>query len=60
MSLIHTAELSHANPFEYLVALLQHRKNVAEHPEKWMPWNYQEALTAAGGGHTPAGTAPAP
>ena len=60
MSLIHTAELSHANPFEYLVALLQHRKNVAEHPEEWMPWKYQETLAAAGGGHTPAGSAPAP
>jgi hypothetical protein len=47
MSLIYTAELCGANPFEYLVALQRHASAVAEHPERWMPWNYAEALAAA-------------
>lgn len=45
MSLIHTAELSEANPFEYLVSLLRHHQAVAEDPADWMPWNYQQALS---------------
>ena len=46
MSLIHTAELCRANPFDYLMALLRHSDVVAEEPERWMPWNYMEALAA--------------
>jgi transposase len=44
MSLIHTAELSRVNPFEYLVALQRHAKEAAERPAQWMPWNYRESL----------------
>jgi hypothetical protein len=44
MSLIHTAELNGANPFEYLVTLLRHPALVEENPEEWMPWNYLETL----------------
>lgn len=44
MSLIHTAELAKANPFDYITALLQNPKQVRENPADWMPWNYQEAL----------------
>ena len=44
MSLIHTAELAGVNVFEYLIALQRHEKEVAQRPEAWMPWNYQEAL----------------
>ncbi len=40
MSLIHTAELCDADPFEYLVALQTHPRQVAEDPGAWMPWNY--------------------
>lgn len=47
MSLIYTAELCGANPFEYLVALQRHASAVAAHPERWMPWNYRDALAAA-------------
>ena len=46
MSLIYTAELCAANPFDYLVALQQYAPLVAEHPERWMPWNYAETLAA--------------
>jgi len=44
MSLIHTAELCGANPFEYLVALQRHTATVKREPAAWMPWNYREAL----------------
>ena len=45
MSLVYTAELSGARPFEYLVALQQHTAAVARQPHRWMPWNYTDALT---------------
>jgi hypothetical protein len=44
MSLIHTAELCSADPFEFLVALQRHPDSVAQNPGAWMPWNYQETL----------------
>ena len=44
MSLIHTAELNHVAPFEYLVALQRHGNEVAANPADWMPWNYQTTL----------------
>ncbi len=42
MSLIHTAELHGADPFDYLVALQRHADQVSRNPAEWMPWNYQE------------------
>ena len=44
MTLIHTAELHGANPFDYLVALQRHHEQVTKTPSQWMPWNYAEAL----------------
>jgi transposase len=44
MSLIHSAELNGAKPFDYLVALLRHREQVENAPADWMPWNYVAAL----------------
>ncbi|MFH1844396.1 MAG: IS66 family transposase [bacterium] len=41
MSLIHTAELGDANPFDYLVTLQRHARQLAQNPSAWMPWNYQ-------------------
>jgi len=46
MSLIHTAELNGANPFDYLVALQRHSKMVGEGPANWMPWNYTDTLAS--------------
>lgn len=40
MSLIHTAELCGADPFDYLVALLRHADAVEADPAEWMPWCY--------------------
>jgi transposase len=44
MSLIHTAELNHVAPFDYLVALQRHAAELAANPAAWMPWNYQATL----------------
>ncbi len=44
MSLIHTAELSGANPFDYLCELQRHAGHVRENPGPWMPWNYRATL----------------
>src|SRR5487761_2346668 len=38
MSLIHTAELNHVAPFEYLVALQRHAVALAANPAAWLPW----------------------
>jgi transposase len=53
MSLIHTAELNHVAPFEYLVALLRHAPQVAAAPQSWMPWNYQATLAGLASGTSP-------
>jgi transposase len=44
MSLIHTAELCGANPFDYLTELQLHADELEQHPQDWMPWNYLETL----------------
>jgi hypothetical protein len=42
MSLIHTCELSGANPFDYLTELQKHPAELTSNPSAWMPWNYAE------------------
>jgi hypothetical protein len=44
MSLIQTAELAVADPFDYLVELLRHTREIEEAPEEWLPWNYKLTL----------------
>jgi transposase len=48
MSLIYTCELNGANPFGYLnqLQLQLNATNVSQQPERWMPWNYRESVTA--------------
>lgn len=49
ITLIYSAEINGADPFDYLVALLRHADQAAESPGDWMPWNYRstvERLTA--------------
>jgi hypothetical protein len=48
MSLIHTCELSGANPFDYLSQLQRHAGELPRNPSAWMPWNYQAALKSSG------------
>ena len=44
MSLIYTCQLNQANPFDYLTELQRHADELAASPERWMPWNYRDAL----------------
>jgi transposase len=44
MSLIHSAELNGADPFDYLLQLQLHAEEVARTPGDWMPWNYSRTL----------------
>jgi transposase len=44
MSLIYTCQLNKANPFDYLTELQLHTDALAACPERWMPWNYRDAL----------------
>jgi len=46
MSLIYTCELNGINAFDYLNQLQLHASDVAERPERWMPWNYSENIAA--------------
>jgi hypothetical protein len=43
MSLIYTAKLCGANPFDYLTALQRRAADVARNPAVWLPWNYAVA-----------------
>ena len=47
MSLIHTAELADANPFDYLTELQKHAAKAKSNPSQWMPWNYRETIELA-------------
>ena len=44
MSLIHTSRLCAGNPLDYLNAVVRHAKEAREHPTRWFPWNYKQAL----------------
>jgi hypothetical protein len=44
MSLIYTAELCGANPFDYLTELQKLADQLRSAPQEWMPWNYRETL----------------
>jgi len=44
MSLIHTCSLAGVNPIEYFTALQEHAAEMAQNPEKWLPWNYTTAV----------------
>ena len=48
MSLIHTAELAEANPFDYLTELQKNAAKVKSNPSEWMPWNYRETIERSG------------
>ena len=55
MSLIATARLAGANPFDYLTELQRHAKEVANSPADWMPWRYRETLGLRDGPAPPTG-----
>jgi hypothetical protein len=45
MSLIHTCTLNRVNPFHYLTTLQRHSSELFKNPKRWLPWNYQQAVT---------------
>ena len=47
MSLIHTCNLAGVNTFDYLTELHKHAVDLAQHPEKWLPWNYNNPSSSA-------------
>jgi transposase len=55
MSLIHTCELTQANPFDYLTQLERHAAEAQANPQSWMPWNYRKTREEIGveNGQTP-------
>ena len=44
MSLIQTAELAKKDPLHYLTTLLEHHQQLADSPDRWLPWNYQQTV----------------
>jgi transposase len=48
MSVIHTTVLCGENPWEYLVEIQKNREAVKRDPGAWMPWNFRQAIGAAG------------
>jgi transposase len=44
MSVIHTCELSGADPFDYLTQLQRHAEDLSRNPKDWMPWNCRETM----------------
>lgn len=46
MSLIHTCTLCGVNPFEYLKTLQLHTTELFADPDRFLPWNYQQNITA--------------
>jgi hypothetical protein len=44
MSLIHTCHFAGANPFDYLTMLQKQSSEVFKHPDRFMPWNYKDAI----------------
>lgn len=46
MSMLHTTVHAGVNIFDYLNILQQYANLVQQHPECWLPWNYQQTLIA--------------
>ena len=46
MSLAETCRLLRKNPFQYLLALHENKNAVKMAPSRWLPWNYEEALSS--------------
>ena len=53
MSLTHTAELNHVDPFDYLVQLQRHANDLQADPASWLPWNYRDTLAVCSSGADP-------
>ena len=52
-SIIHTAELHGANPWDYLTVIQRNASAVRLDPGRWLPWNYKAAVAAGAGAKSP-------
>jgi hypothetical protein len=46
MSIIYTAKVNGANPYDYLNTLQQHAQAVKANPTLWLPWNYVQTANS--------------
>ena len=46
MSIFYTCQLNKINPDHYMNTVCEHHAEVADNPEHWLPWNYQQAVSA--------------
>jgi hypothetical protein len=46
MSIFHTCQLNKINPLHYMNTVCEHHAEVVDNPEQWLPWNYQQAVSA--------------
>ena len=60
MSLIHTCRLNQVNPFDYLMALVEHPTHLLTHPADWLPWNFGHVLDAGPSTTAPVGASVPP
>jgi hypothetical protein len=44
LSVIETCQINKINPYDYLIAVQTYNKDVEDHPEQWLPWNYHEHI----------------
>lgn len=52
MSIIQTAIAAGVNPFDYLTDLQKNARDVAKHPQRWLPWVYRANLDKADDSNT--------
>ncbi len=46
MSIFYTCQLNKINPLHYMNTVCEHHAEVVDNPEQWLPWNYQQAVSA--------------
>ena len=46
MSIFYTYQLNKINPLHYMNTVCEHHAEVVDNPEQWLPWNYQQAVSA--------------
>ncbi|MGI6300864.1 MAG: IS66 family transposase [Verrucomicrobiota bacterium] len=46
MSIFYTCQLNKINPLHYMNTVCEHHAEVVDNPEHWLPWNYQQAVSA--------------
>jgi transposase len=42
---LYSAAQNDVNPYEYMQAVLDNKQTVMQNPHRWLPWNFQAALT---------------